>query len=151
MVLIRKALPSEYEIIASFQKKMAIETENIRLDPVIVERGVKAVFSDPSRGCYYVAEIDGKITGSLLTTYEWSDWRNSNVVWIQSVYVLPQYRGKGIFKTLYGYIKQLVEDDPGYAGIRLYVDRRNKNAIHVYRSCGMDGGHYQMFEWIGNL
>jgi GNAT superfamily N-acetyltransferase len=148
MILIRKALPEESEVIASFQREMAMETEQMILDPVRVDMGVKAVFSDPSKGCYYVAEIDGGVKGSLLVTYEWSDWRNSKVVWIQSVYILPGFRKIGIFRRLYDFIKQMVETGNEYSGIRLYVDRRNIDAIEVYRRCGMDGDHYKMFEWI---
>lgn len=148
MILIRKAFPEDCIVISGFQEKIAFETENIRLDPETVKDGVKAVFDDPARGCYYVAEIDGKIVGSLLTTYEWSDWRNGYIIWIQSVYVLPANRNKGVFKQLYLYIKQIIENNPDYRGIRLYVDKTNTTAIDVYNRMGMSDEHYRLFEWI---
>ena len=148
MIIIRKAHAGEYMIIARFQLEMAMETENLNLDPIIVRKGVMAVFDDLSKGCYYVAEYDGKVAGSLLTTYEWSDWRNSQILWIQSVYVLSEFRNKRIYSHLYQHIKQLVQDDPGLSGIRLYVDKSNHNASGIYQHCGMDGDHYQLFEWI---
>jgi ribosomal protein S18 acetylase RimI-like enzyme len=148
MTLIREASPADHKIIVSFQVKMALETENIRLDPDIVEAGVHAVFTNPSNGIYYIAEEKGVILGCLLTTFEWSDWRNGRILWIQSVYILPEYRKRGHFKSLYNYIKQLVEAEPEFKGIRLYVDKSNEQARIVYRNCGMDGEHYQIFEWI---
>ncbi len=148
MIIIKKAHPGNVELISLFQERMALETENLKLDPCTLRRGVSAVFSDPVKGCYYIAEIEGKIAGSLLITYEWSDWRNGMILWIQSVYVLPEYRNKGVFRHLYNHIKKMVEDDPGHHGIRLYVDRTNKRAMDVYSRYGMNGGHYRLFEWI---
>lgn len=147
MIYIRKAVPVENKLIAGFQVKMAKETENINLDLTLVEKGVNAVFKDQSKGCYYVAEVNGKIAGSLLITYEWSDWRNGCVLWIQSVYVLSEYRNRGVFKHLYLHIQKMVEDDSGLLGIRLYVDKGNYKAMQVYNRLGMNGEHYRLFEW----
>ncbi len=148
MINIKEAHPGDVELISLFQERMALETENLKLDPDILRRGVSAVFSDPVKGCYYIAEIDGKIAGSLLITYEWSDWRNGMILWIQSVYVLPQYRKNAVFRHLYHHIKKMVEDDPNYHGIRLYVDRANKRAMNIYNRCGLNGSHYHLFEWM---
>ena len=148
MILIRKALPADGKLISFFQEKLALETENIKLDPDVVKKGVNAVFSDSAKGCYYVAEIGGELAGSLLTTYEWSDWRNGTMLWIQSVYVLPEYRNKGVYRNLYMQIKQIVEGNPGLHGIRLYVDKTNGKAMEVYSRLGMNSEHYQLFEWI---
>ena len=148
MIVIREAVAGESRTISSFQVMMARETENLGLDPEVVERGVLGVFEDPSRGCYFVAETGGSIAGSLLVTYEWSDWRNSTILWLQSVYILPQYRNRGIFRKLYEFIKQLVNETPGYGGIRLYVDKGNEKAIRVYRQIGMNDNHYKLFEWM---
>lgn len=148
MIIIRKALPGDSLKIAGFQVEMAKETENLDLDTAVVRKGVDAVFADKSKGSYYIAESGGFVIASLLTTYEWSDWRNGMIVWLQSVYVLPEFRKKGIFNELFMYIKQMVEADPTYFGIRLYVDNTNEQAIQVYRKCGMDGDHYRLFEWM---
>ncbi len=147
MILVRKALARESKLISHFQVEMARETEGLELDLSVVEKGVSAVFSDPGKGCYYVAELDGKTAGSLLTTFEWSDWRNCNMVWIQSVYVMPLHRGKGVFSSLYGHLRQLVEGDTGLGGIRLYVDSKNEDAFNVYSRLGMKKSNYRMFEW----
>ena len=98
---IRKANIEEFSIIADFQIKMAKEIEDLILDEKTVKAGVKAVFNNHEKGCHYVMTDGNKIVASLLTTYEWSDWRNGTHLWIQSVYVLPEYRGKGVFKQMY--------------------------------------------------
>jgi GNAT superfamily N-acetyltransferase len=132
--------------IVDFQQAMARETEEIALDRDVVTRGVQAVFDDPSRGRYFVAEAEGQVVASLLITYEWSDWRNGVVWWIQSVYVIPEFRKRGVYAGLYEHVKQTA--DASVKGIRLYVDRRNKAAQEVYRRLGMNGEHYLVFEWM---
>jgi ribosomal protein S18 acetylase RimI-like enzyme len=83
-----------------------------------------------------------------MTTYEWSDWRNGTVIWIQSVYIAPNHRGKGVYKTMYEFIQKMVSDDPDLRGIRLYVDKTNHAAQKVYTNLKMNGEHYQVFEWM---
>lgn len=144
----REALPADAEAIIDFQIAMAQETEDLELDRAILTRGVAAVFADPSLGRYYVAASDGRVIGSLMITYEWSDWRSGMVWWIQSVYVVPEHRGQGVYAGLYKHVKRFVEDDPAIRGIRLYVDERNKRAQEVYARLGMNGEHYRVFEWM---
>ncbi len=148
MVHIRIAIEDDKEIITDFQLKMARETENLALDKEKLAEGVLCVLRDPEKGKYFVAEADGEVVGSLLITFEWSDWRNKWVLWIQSVYVIPAYRRQNVFKTMYSHIKKWAEEDSEIAGLRLYVDKTNKAAIKVYRKLGMDGEHYRLFEWM---
>jgi len=147
MILIRKARPSDAPSIIDFQLKMAWETESIKLDPETVTKGVNAVFNDQSRGQYYVAESNGRVVASLLMTYEWSDWRNCNVWWFQSVFVVPEFRRQGIFRKMYNYIKQLAEDQD-IAGLRLYVELGNSRAQKTYEALGMNSEHYAFYEWM---
>jgi GNAT superfamily N-acetyltransferase len=144
----REAAVTDAGAIAAFQRAMARETEEIELDAEVVARGVRAVFEEPARGRYFVAEAEGKVISSLLITYEWSDWRNGNVWWIQSVYVRPELRRRGVYARMYEHVKGIGERDKGVRGIRLYVDRRNAPAQDVYRRCGMNGEHYLVFEWM---
>jgi ribosomal protein S18 acetylase RimI-like enzyme len=149
MIKIRMANRSDATCIIDFQLKMALETEDLELTKSVVENGVKAVFNEDSKGAYYVAEVDGKVVGSLLTTYEWSDWRNGQILWIQSVYVASEFRRKGIYKKMYEYIKNKVLDHKlDFMGIRLYVDKTNGNAQKVYKKLGMENNHYEMYEWM---
>jgi len=145
---IRESHRADIEYIVDFQLRMAKETEGLDLNPERLNKGVGAVYDDKAKGVYYVAEIDNKVVASLLTTYEWSDWRNGLVLWIQSVYVLPEYRGQGIYKKMYQFLKNKVESDPGLLGLRLYVEKNNFIAQKVYHNSGMDGDHYSMFEWF---
>jgi ribosomal protein S18 acetylase RimI-like enzyme len=144
----RKANSADITAIIQFQLAMAKETEGLVLDPQVCTDGVQAVFVDPERGMYYVCEINGSVAGSLLITYEWSDWRNGVVWWIQSVYVLPEFRKQGVYSGLYSHVQALGRSDQNVRAIRLYVDRRNKVAQKVYESLGMNGDHYQVFEWL---
>lgn len=148
MITVREADSFDLETIADFQIKMAWETEHLKLHKPTVTAGVKQVFANPSLGRYFVAEYNGLVVASLLITYEWSDWRNGLVYWIQSVFVLPEYRNQGVFSTLYGHIKQLVSDDVHIMGIRLYVDKNNANARNIYEKLKMNGDHYALYEWI---
>jgi ribosomal protein S18 acetylase RimI-like enzyme len=146
-MVVRPAQPSDKPHLIEFQQRMALETENLTLDVPTVTRGVEAVFADPHKGRYFVVENEGRVIACLMITYEWSDWRCGQVWWIQSVYVLPAYRGQGVYKFLYLHIKKQVQFDPELRGIRLYVDKTNQAAQGVYSKLGMNGEHYQVFEW----
>lgn len=149
MISVREATSADAKHIIDFQLSMAWETENLKLDEKILTEGVRQLFEDPTKGRYYIAEVNNEVAGCLMTTYEWSDWRCGNVLWIQSVYIAAPYRGKGVYKKLYEYIKAIVtKPDSEYRGIRLYVDKTNKDAQQVYEKLGMNGEHYQVYEWM---
>jgi RimJ/RimL family protein N-acetyltransferase len=145
---IRPGEPGDAAAIAGFQLRMARETEELGLDPETLGRGVEAVFADPSRGRYWIAERGSQTVGCLLTTYEWSDWRNGVILWIQSVYVVPEERGRGVYRALYERVKRQVDESPELKGIRLYVEKRNAAARQVYERLGMSREHYDLFEWL---
>jgi len=145
---VRQATINDQQSIVNFQLAMANETEGIELDRPTVEQGVKAVISDNTKGNYYVTEINGQVISSLLTTFEWSDWRNGTILWIQSVYVLPEFRRKGVYREMYSHIKDLVLTTNDLNGIRLYADKSNHPAQKTYESLGMNQDHYVMFEWM---
>jgi L-amino acid N-acyltransferase YncA len=147
-MLIREATSKDIPYLLDFQLKMALETENITLEISSLTLGVNRLFKDPTKGRYYVAEQDNEVIGCLMTTYEWSDWRNGTMIWIQSVYIVPDHRGKGVYKNMYDYIKRMVNEDHDLRGIRLYVDRTNNAAQQVYKNLKMNGEHYQVFEWM---
>ena len=144
----RRAQLDDLQNIVDFQVAMAWETEEVRLDPQTCAAGVRAVFQNSSLGQYYIAESESRVVGVTLTTYEWSEWRNGVVWWIQSVYVAPGARRQGIYAGLYRHVQGLARGDENVRGIRLYVDRRNRPAQEVYSRLGMNGEHYQVFEWM---
>jgi ribosomal protein S18 acetylase RimI-like enzyme len=148
MITIRNATPADIPVIVDFQVRLADETEGVKLDEALVTKGLEALFSDPSRGMYSIALLDKEIAGCHLITYEWSEWRNGNVWWIQSVYVKKSFRKLGVFKAMYDNLIGQIKKDPGILGLRLYVDKSNARAQEVYQSMGMNGEHYTVFEWM---
>lgn len=145
---VRPARRPDLPTLVQFQLRMAGETENLALDPEVVSRGVAAVFDDPSKGEYLVAERQGEVVACLLTLPEWSDWRAATVLWIHSVYVVEAARGQGVFKAMYARLRARVEASPQLCGLRLYVDKRNVAAAKVYDALGMSAEHYHLYEWL---
>ena len=144
---IRKAEENDFEIIAEYNYNLAYETEDKKLDKDILIKGVKRILSDETKGIYHVCEVDGKVVGQIMYTYEWSDWRNGTFIWVQSVYVHKDYRGKGIFKALYNKVKEICDSSNEYVGVRLYVERENYNAQKTYQKIGMSECNYYMYEY----
>jgi GNAT superfamily N-acetyltransferase len=148
MITVRKATPIDIPVLIDFQQRLARETENVTLDAVTLEKGLQALFIDPSKGTYYVAVDDNDVVGCHLVTYEWSEWRNGMVLWLQSVYVKESHRGKRVFRIMYDTIIERIKNDPGLLGLRLYADKSNTRAQQVYESIGMNGEHYTVYEWM---
>ena len=148
MIRVRKGRRDDVSTIVGFQLRMALETEGIHLDRATVRRGVRAVFDDPTKGCYWVAEEDGRLVGVVLVLPEWSDWRNGAVLWIHSVYVVPEARRRGVFKALYRHLERRVKRSPRLKGLRLFVDKGNRRAQKVYQTLGMSKDHYYLYEWL---
>ena len=144
---IRKGELRDANTIAQFNIKMAKETENKELDFDTVLRGVKAIMKD-HKGFYLVAETKGKIVGQLMVTPEWSDWRNMNFYWIQSVYVPEESRKQGIFSALFHHLKDRAHYKKKVAGLRLYVEVNNESAKQVYEALGMHNPGYDMYELL---
>lgn len=145
-MIIRMANAADAASLVEFNQAMALETEGKRLDSQILENGVKAVFEDAKKGFYVVAEAGEKIVGGLMITFEWSDWRNSWFWWIQSVYILPEFRGQGIYRRLYEFVMNKGREQDNVCGFRLYVEKENQRAQGVYEKLGMEASHYLMYE-----
>ena len=145
MLLVRPATIADLDRIVTGNLELAEQTEGLRLDRPTLHQGVQALLDGRAPGCYWVAELDGRGVGQLLITFEWSDWRNRMVWWIQSVYVAPEARRQGVFQALYAHARQEAQA-AGAAGLRLYVDTTNTRAQSVYTAVGMHGDHYRVFE-----
>jgi GNAT superfamily N-acetyltransferase len=147
---IRPARLTDAGTVAEFNIRMAWETEQRKLDPERVRQGVGALLNDPAKGTYFVAEVESNgrssIVGQLLITYEWSDWRNGNFWWVQSVYVTEEFRGQGVFKALFQQAQTLAKQQADVCGLRLYVDADNSKAQHAYERLGMAQTNYKLFE-----
>ena len=146
MISIRPAQPTDIQHIVRFNAAMALETEDLQLDMATLEKGVRHLFDHPEQGFYLVAEQDHKVTGCLLITFEWSDWRNGLFWWIQSVYVDPDHRRQGIYSRLYQEIQDRAAMDDEIIGFRLYVERENHRAQQTYKAQGMSRTPYVLFE-----
>lgn len=142
---IRRATLADLEPLVAGNLALARDTEGLALDGETLRAGITALLEERAPGMYFVAELDGVVVGQTMVTYEWSDWRNRMVWWIQSVHVVPEARGQGIFRAIYGVIRQEAAA-AGAAGLRLYVDTSNTRAQSVYAALGMNGDHYRVFE-----
>ena len=142
---INKGQTEDIELIAQFQVDMAMESEGTLLDKATVTQGVAAAMNDENKASYYIARIDGKAVGSLMLTREWSDWNNGWYWWIQSVYVAPEYRRQGVYKTMYNAVCADARQQ-NVAQVRLYVDKTNTRGQKVYEALGMQQSHYLIYE-----
>lgn len=145
-IRVRRAASGDLETLVEFNAAMAWETEGKTLDPARLRAGVTAVLEHEARGFYLVAELSGRIVGQLLVTTEWSDWRNGDFWWIQSVYVGPGHRRLGVYRTLHRHVQAEARRRDDVCGLRLYVDRDNHVARQVYASLGMQDSGYDMLE-----
>lgn len=146
MIAIRRATGKDAQALIDFNCAMALETERKELLPEVIGAGVRALLANPAAGFYVVAEADERVVGALMLTREWSDWRNGSFWWIQSVYVRPEYRRRGVYTRLYRHVQELAASDPSVCGFRLYVEGENAQAQSVYRKLGMRETHYRVFE-----
>ena len=144
--VIRAATVGDAPVITGFNALLALETESRSLDPTRLRAGVDALFSDPSKGIYWVAEMENQIVGQLMITTEWSDWRNGCFWWIQSVYVHRDFRGRGVFRALHESVRCDALTRPGVCGVRLYAARANQRARETYLRLGFSHTDYEIFE-----
>jgi len=147
---LKDATLEHLKIITDFQIKMCLETENMKLDAQIVERGVKHILTNPHEGKYLLAidQTNNSVVACLLLLKEWSDWRARYIWWIHSLYVVLSHRRLGIYKKMYAHLQEQVKADDQLGGIRLYVDKTNTKAKEAYRSLGMNPEHYELYEWL---
>lgn len=143
---VRQATERDAETLAEFNRALARETEDRELDPAVIGAGVLQFLRQPALGFYIVAQSGPDIAGALMITYEWSDWRNGLFWWIQSVYVRPEFRRKGVFRRLHRHIEELAARQTGICGLRLYVERENHAAQSTYLGLGHEPTPYLMFE-----
>lgn len=155
---IRKATLDDVDVMVEMQLSMAMETERLTLDRETVKRGVIFPLKNPNVAEYYLAECEvpiensnkteKKIIAMLMTTFEWSEWRAGSILWIQSVYVIPQHRRRGVFHLMYKHVKEIVDKSDYLIGIRLYVEENNEQAVATYEKVGLKQEHYRMMKWM---
>lgn len=146
---IRDAHPGDLQVIVDFNQRLAQESEGKSLDLATLTAGVQSLLADRQKGRYFVAESDGRVAGQMMITHEWSDWRNGDIWWLQSVYVHPDFRRQGVFRQLLEHVlaQGAVESS---IGLRLYVDEHNRSAIETYRRFGFESGAYRVMERLSH-
>lgn len=145
-VTVRPATPADLDVLVRFSAAMARETEGRTLDPKRLRKGVRAVLASGRHGRYLVAESGAVVVGQMLLTYEWSDWRNGVFWWIQSVYVEPSARRRGVYRTLHAHVVREARKQGDVCGVRLYVEQGNRRARTTYTSLGMTATAYRIYE-----
>ena len=145
---IRAARMEDWPEIVEFNTRLAAETEGKTLQPEIITAGVRALLADPRHGRYFVASMADTVIGQIMHTREWSDWRNGEIWWLQSVYVLPEYRHRGVFRALYSHLERLARDSSDVVGLRLYVEAHNERAQAAYEKLGLKNAGYTVMERI---
>jgi len=145
-VLVRAAAPGDRDAIVEFNLAMALESEGRALDRERLARGVERALCDGRRGRYLIAEAGGETAGCLLLTSEWSDWRDGWFWWIQSVYVVPRHRGRGVYRALHERVREEAVRAGDVVGLRLYVERDNQGAQRTYARLGMGETAYLLYE-----
>lgn len=143
---IHDATAADWPMIVEFNLRLAEETEGKQLDAETLRRGVQALLAQPNHGRYFLARQDGRVVGQAMITFEWSDWRNGQIWWFQSVYVTSEHRRQGIFRGLFEHVRSLAESTAGVIGLRLYVEQQNVAAQQVYRALGMNEAGYLVLE-----
>ncbi len=143
---VRTGQEKDIDTLVKFNIALAQETERKQLSPPIVTQGVKILFENPKHGFYVIAEIADEVVGCCMVTYEWSDWRCGLFWWIQSVYVKPEFRRRGIFRKLYEFLKQKASQEQNVCGFRLYVEQSNHAGQNTYAGLGMKENPYKFYE-----
>ncbi len=144
--IVRRARPEDKETIVEFNYRLAKETEDKILDRALLDPGVATALVRPDLCLYFVAELEGEVIAQLMITYEWSDWHNQLYWWLQSVYVREDYRGKGLFKSLFEFVRGDAERSGEVCGFCLYVDKQNERAKRTYRNLGFSMSNYEVME-----
>jgi len=145
-IRIRLGTIADADTISGFNVALAAESEDKALDPAVVAGGVRRALADPTRSRYYIAEVDGTVAGQTMITREWSDWRDGWFWWIQSVFVHPAFRQRGVFRALHTHIRNEALRDPDVCGLRLYVHHDNERAIQTYKNLDMIVTEYHLCE-----
>jgi GNAT superfamily N-acetyltransferase len=143
---VRPATPADAPLVIDFNLRLARESEGKTLDPAVLAAGVRAALADPRRALYFLAEGEGAVAGQIMVTFEWSDWRNGWLWWIQSVFVRPELRRRGVFRALFAHVEKLARQGPDVVGLRLYVENNNRAAQETYYRLGMKNASYFVLE-----
>ncbi len=143
---IRAGRPGDLETLVQYNLALARETESLTLDAAVLRSGVEKALARPESSRYFVAEAKEKVIGQTMVTFEWSDWRDGFIWWLQSVYVHPDHRSQGVFHKIYSHIEQEARKDQAARAIRLYVMEDNARGMGAYKKAGLAPSGYVVYE-----
>ena len=149
MFCVRDAVLSDVDTICDFNQRLAQETESRLIPPEVLRGGVLAALTIPDRLHYWVAvssDDAAQVIGQVAVSYEWSDWRNGWIWWLQSVYVDSDWRGQGVFRALLDQIRMDATAHANVIGLRLYVEHENAPARVTYEKLGFVPAGYEVME-----
>ena len=141
---VRLATSDDAAVIASHNVALANESEGYSLDQDTALEGVTMLLQQAEKGFYMVAEDGDVLIGQVMITFEWSDWRARDIWWLQSIYVKPQWRRKGVMRALISAVSRLAAKQHVHE-LRLYVHMDNDAAIQAYRHMQMQKLTYFVF------
>ncbi len=141
---IRPARAADRDLIVDFNLRLAHESEHLTLDRRVVRAGVEAEMRYPDRGFYLIAETAEGPVGQLMVTREWSDWRCAFFWWLQSVFVVPAWRRRGVLRALTERVIEMARAEDDVCGLRLYAHRGNTSALAAYERLGLRRIDYEM-------
>jgi GNAT superfamily N-acetyltransferase len=95
----------------------------------------QSLFNDSPVAFCHVAEVDGKIVGIALWFLNYSTWLGKPGIYLEDLFVQPEYRGHGIGK---GFMKTLAQlcIERGYERFQWWVLDWNEPSIEFYKSLG---------------
>jgi len=142
--IIRRAGLSDLEQLVEFTLSEAKEAEGRGQDKERARLGILAALEDESVAAYWVIETAAdEIVGNISVVKEWSNWSAGYYWWIQSLYIQPEHRGRGLMERLIQTVKESAREGQAL-GLRLYVHKDNNRAIKAYIRCGFADSDYRI-------
>ncbi|MCP1625975.1 GNAT family N-acetyltransferase [Pseudomonas nitroreducens] len=139
---VRPATVSDLEKLVQFTIAEAVDAEGSEIGANVRE-GVLTALEDNSYATYWVLETAGVVIGNVSVVKEWSDWNAGHYWWIQSMFIEPDHRGKGLIKLLLDTVQQEATQAKALE-LRLYVHKENSAAISAYLKNGFGPSDYQI-------
>ena len=136
--MVKNMTTEDISTFISFQKIMAKETEGVNLDDSSIAGALEYLINDDSYGKAFMAKLgpNGVSVGTCYINYGYDVLSNKFTIWVQSVFVHPEYRKKGIFSKIFNHL-ELVARQLNASRISLFVDFSNLPAQKVYEKMGM--------------
>ena len=139
---IRRATSADLEVLVGFTLREAADAEGVELSGEEALRGVATGLADPAVASYWLAEsAEGEVVAATSVVTEWSNFYGGRYWWVQSLYIAPEHRGRGLVELLLDHLVAAARAD-GALDLRLVVHQSNQRAIRAYGRCGVRSGPF---------